>query len=108
MPHYQWFDLYAWCTSVPIAVRGAFDYKLKNIGRALHELGHIGTVWPKEMKSGLDYSTWIWEASRTETDFWDSSNGGDLLRYNELDVSVMYEVMKWATLRVRLADPNAP
>ncbi len=94
---YEWFDACAWLMRVAFAVRGAFNYKLKNVGDAMYTLGYIQHAWPSTMRSGLEYSTWMHSklSHGCRDVVWQLPTAQEALCYNELDVRVMSDIVEW-------------
>jgi hypothetical protein len=96
-----------WCNFIdvmkgePITIKGALNYGLKSIGRAMHRNGMIETIWPENSicKNGLDAMVAAWNCSM------DAKNRGlkmsqmpimdEICKYNEIDCKMVYEIIKY-------------
>jgi hypothetical protein len=83
--------------SEPVVVRGAFNFGLKAIGRALHALGLIETAWTDGPSDGLGAMVMTWnaagEAAARGVRLVEIDCMNEVVRYNEIDCRVMYEVI---------------
>jgi hypothetical protein len=87
------------------AVRGAFNFGLKSIGKALQSLGLIQTEWTDGPTDGLGAMTgswWCYEQSAIKgTPVLEVETLGgrklfqEITRYNEIDCKVMYEAIDY-------------
>ena len=84
---------------MPITVRGAFDFKLKSLARAMHNAGLIETTWGDGPVDGLGAMVGAWwcdgEAARTGGSMRDFELMQEIERYNEVDCRVMAEIVGW-------------
>lgn len=81
-------DMCEWVRECGICVKGAFDFKLKNYSRALHNLDLIDIEWPENISQGLEAMHLAYEAyNNNDGDILD-----DVLRYNEIDCKAMFEI----------------
>jgi len=88
-----------------VAVRGAFNFGLKSIGKALHALGYIQTKWDDGPTDGLGAMTGAWWCYRqaaqqgipvAEVQTVDGRKlFQEIIRYNEIDCRVMYEAIDY-------------
>jgi ATP-dependent Lon protease len=83
--------------SIPITIKGAFAFGLKDIGTALHNLGKVKTYW-NEIESGLDTITYIMNLNHTaeiQNIPISKCHGIDkIINYNEVDCKMMKEILE--------------
>jgi hypothetical protein len=114
-PPINWFDfLQEVMRTEPVVVRGAMNFGLKPIVKALHAQGLIQTTWPEGSMDGLGAMVGAWrcaeEAEAGGVAFSENprmvGRGGiedyGIKQYNEVDCKSMQEVV--AFLRRRAAD----
>ena len=86
----EWIDLHNIMRD-SVAIRGAFNYKLKEISKALYELGHIPVCIEEHGcqngRSSIDYAK---EYYRTR----DPSTQQVLEKYNRFDCEAMYHIVQ--------------
>lgn len=51
---FKFYDMCKWVKDDEIFIKGAFNFKLKSITRALHNLGMSNVVWEDSVSEGLD------------------------------------------------------
>ncbi len=100
--HWTWYDLYKLFTDVPITVRGALKYSLKDIARAMHDHGFIQTIWDEDgILDGLDAMVRAAECSedakREGVSMTELPVMKQIIKYNEVDCKVMMEIVRYIT-----------
>ena len=99
-PDLPWFDfLTQVMRAVPVTVRGAFDFKLKSLAKAMHAAGLIETTWGDGPVDGLGAMVGAWwcdaEAARTGASMREFELMREIERYNEVDCRAMAEIVAW-------------
>jgi hypothetical protein len=87
----QWVDMYEVFISEPITVKGALNFKLKEISKAMHKHGFIKICWDDKIKDGLN-------AMISAIDYYNGKNikvMKDIENYNEVDCKVIYEIVDY-------------
>ena len=84
-------DLLEHVRSAPFTVKGALNFSLKSIGRALYDLKEIDLMWEDE-NSYTSVMSRALDAYRTDDPY---SAMGSVLRYNEVDCRMMYEILEF-------------
>lgn len=87
----EWVDMYNIFIKEPIIVKGALNFKLKDIAKAMYKLKLINTCWDDEIKDGLS-------AMISAIDFYNGKNKKimkDITNYNEVDCKVVYEIVEY-------------
>jgi len=84
-------DLLPPVREAPLTVKGALDFSVKSIGRALYELGEVQTAWAPE-DSGLRVMIEGMKAYKTENP---REALLHVLRYNEVDCKIMWEILSF-------------
>jgi hypothetical protein len=75
-----------------VAIKGVFNYKLKDIGKILYNEGLIENTWTSETKNGKSSMLSIKKIA-SETDKLSKHNDIlDLIEYNKSDVMVLYSI----------------
>ena len=87
----KWIDLRAQIEASDFLPKGAFDYKLKSVAKAMYSHNMIQTVWQSSCQDGLTAMYEAYEAYRTE----DKKMLNDILDYNRVDVVTMMEIWKY-------------
>ena len=95
-----WFDfLTEVVRPVPVTVRGAFDFSLKSLAKAMHAAGLIETTWGDGPTDGMGAMVGAWwcdaEAARVGGSMRDLELMREIERYNEVDCRVMAELVGW-------------
>ena len=95
-----WFDaLDELVHRVPLGVRGAWGFGLKQIAKGMHAAGLIETVWGDGPADGLGAMAAAYEAERRAALNGGSLSDCDFMRlvaeYNEVDCRAMSEVVGW-------------
>ncbi len=84
---------------VPVTVRGAFDFSLKSLAKAMHAAGLIETTWGDGPTDGMGAMVGAWwcdaEAARVGGSMRDLELMHEIERYNEVDCRVMAELVAW-------------
>ena len=96
-PKLRWFDfLSSVMRSEPVVVRGAMNFGLKSVARAMKSHGYIETTWQDGPTDGLGAMVGAWwsagEAKRLGVDMTQVDLMGEIQRYNEVDCKVMMEI----------------
>jgi hypothetical protein len=99
-PELPWFDaLQQVVRAEPVTVRGAFNFGLKAIAKAMHAAGLIATSWSDGPADGLGAMIGAWwcdgEAARLGGSMREQELMAEIGRYNEVDCRVMAEVLGW-------------
>jgi predicted RecB family nuclease len=86
---FDFYDMCKWFKDDEICVKGAFDFKLKSINRALHSLGLTSTIWDDSISNGMDamnqaYNYYMIGGSDKVIQ--------DIEHYNEIDCKSMAEI----------------
>lgn len=88
--NHNWCDLLALFKAEPIVVRGALNFSIKSIGKAMYLNGMISTIWKGDVTDGLDAAVQIFQHFNKKMD---SSRMQCVKKYNEVDVKIMWEML---------------
>jgi hypothetical protein len=99
-PPLCWFDFLNKVVRVePVTVRGAFNFGLKSIARAMHTAGLIEANWDDSPIDGLGAMIGAWwcsrEAARLGVSIQELELMKEIGRYNEVDCRAMAEIVAW-------------
>ncbi len=99
-PSPRWFDFYTrLMTAEPVVVRGAFEFKLKPVTKAMHELGLVETLWEEGPTDGLGAMVGAWSCAKEAGEHGCMLNETELMqeiiRYNEVDCRAMMEIISY-------------
>jgi hypothetical protein len=104
-----WTDMYNVFTTEPIVVKGALNFKLKEIGRAMNKLGFVNTVWANTGPSdGFDamLEAVIYYKHKSNATLTSELNNvyNEIIKYNEVDCKIIWEIVEH--LRQHNCDSN--
>jgi hypothetical protein len=88
--HLRFHDLCQWMVDHEVVVRGALDFGLKTVGRAMRANGLTDLSWPPATVDGLEAMHHAWE-HYTNNALRDNALR-DIAAYNETDCRMMLEV----------------
>jgi predicted RecB family nuclease len=93
--NYKFYDLYQVFLSEPVVVKGALNFSLKTIGKAMHKLNLIKTIWPIDsvVSDGLDamYEAYkIYLNSNKKIIF---TQMKQIIKYNHIDCKIMWDIL---------------
>ncbi len=96
----QWYDLFVFFKNTPIVVKGAFDFSLKSIARAMHRLNLIPTCWPSDgITDGLNAMIKALECSddarQKSVPMYTLPLMKKIISYNEIDCKVMSDILSY-------------
>ena len=106
---YKWVDLLDIFKNTPIIIKGAYNFSLKTISKALYKLNKIETLWDdnsdlESTESGLclngldsmyisiDANNWALKNNRSLLYHQQMNN---VIKYNEIDCKVMWEILSF-------------
>jgi hypothetical protein len=95
--NYSFYDLNKIFTKEPVFIHGAFNFSLKNIGRALYNHKLINSNWDSDSMcsnglSALILANNLYETIDLKDNILDQPIMKDIIFYNEIDCKVMYEI----------------
>ena len=95
-----WFDfLKNVIRKEPVVVRGALNFGLKSVAKAMFSHGHIETNWEDGPADGLGAMVGAWwcasEAKRLGVNLEDIDLMQEIQKYNEVDCRVMMEIIQY-------------
>ena len=96
----RWYDLLNRVVKrEPVVVRGALNFGLKSVARALHSHGLIDTPWDAGVADGLGAMAGAWHCAREASDrgcgLADTELMDEIASYNEVDCKVMMEIVRY-------------
>ncbi len=99
-PELEWFDfLQKVIRAEPVVVRGALDFGLKSLARALYKHGLIKTQWGDGPADGLGTMVAAWwcaaEAARQDCAMHEIELMQQVQAYNEVDCRTMMEIVRY-------------
>ena len=109
LPIYKWMDILKLFHEEPIIVKGALNFSLKTIGKAMYDNKLIDVYWDdSECKSGLDAMFQAYQIYSLKTN--NSINGNNsgkiksivndeqmkiINKYNEIDCKIMWAILNY-------------
>ena len=86
---FEFYDMCKWFKNDEICIKGAFDFKLKSVNRALHSLGLTSTIWNNSVSNGMDamnqaYKYYMFGGTNKVIQ--------EIEHYNEIDCKSMAEI----------------
>ena len=91
----SWIDLSKVMVDKHIAIKGAYDYKLKNIASAMKANGMIITSLEADCTNGAMAMIRAWQCYKKYEVPVKAPIMKDIIRYNEYDCKVMYDILKF-------------
>ncbi len=95
--NFRWVDLMTFFKSVPIGIKGVFNWGLKNVAHALKDYGLIETEWPNdELDGGLSAMIAATHCHTSQGGFRKLSQMDgikEVVKYNEVDCKVMMDIL---------------
>ena len=93
----EWLDLLKVFRSVPICVKGAYNFGLKSIAKALYKNKLITTKWEDSELDGMAAMTVALEAHdetiNTDNRLVDNQSIIEIQKYNEIDCKVLWDIL---------------
>lgn len=96
-----WCDFLTVFKDEPIVVRGALNFGLKTIVKAMYNNAFINTKWEEnKITNGLNAMVYAYQEhlnclKNPETKLMDASIIQDIVKYNEIDCKVLWEIMTY-------------
>ena len=88
------FDLYKIFVNNNIIIKGALNFSLKTIAKAMYNNNMITTKWDDlECSNGLDAMMQAYHLYKTNTDISTSNIMNNIIKYNMIDCKVMWEIL---------------
>lgn len=91
----NFIDLNIQFKKASIFIRGAFNYSLKSIGKALFNLQLINTKWEEEIGNGLDAMVEYYLINNLDDSKIKNKKLQQIIEYNYIDVKVLKEIVDW-------------
>ena len=96
----KWVDLMVIVKEMRIVFKGMYNFSLKSVARSMKEAGLIETVWNDDIVDGLGANLVVIRGVRDGKDV-ERMEGMDMVvRYNEVDCKVMYEIVNYLGLSI--------
>jgi hypothetical protein len=93
----EWCDLLKIFHYEPIVIKGCLDFSLKTIAKKMAEYGFIKSKWDEKILNGMSTLMFAYNCNekykRTGTHFKDMREMTEVIRYNEVDCKVLYEIV---------------
>jgi hypothetical protein len=90
----KWCDLYKLFYEEPIVIKDSFNFGLKSIAKAMKKHKMINVSLESNCSSGLTAMVKAWECYSTRKDPVDTKLMRDIVKYNEFDCKVMWEIIE--------------
>lgn len=93
-PILKWTDILEIFHKEPIIIKGALNFSLKTVGKAMYELGMIKTIW-KESKI-VDGLAAMFEAYKIYLSLVDVNKNKqmkEIITYNHIDCKIMWDIL---------------
>lgn len=95
----------------PIGIKGALNYKLKTIGKALKHLDKITTEWPdNDISNGqiamLKAAEYYHKKKHGKLTDKDKKIFEDIIKYNEIDCKIIWDITSYLRLNHNDLDPD--
>lgn len=93
----NWCDLLDYFKNNHIAIKGVFNYGLKNIAKELYKNNYIKTKWDNNDIDGIEAMLVAWECEKKSID--NNKNlseyeiMNDIVKYNEIDCKVIMDIL---------------
>ncbi len=112
-PTPRWFDFLSQVVrSQPVVVRGALDFGLKGVAKAMHSHALIDTIWGDGPTDGLGAMTGAWacaaEAAERGCTMPETELMQEIARYNQVDCKAMMEIVRYLRGQHENADGYRP
>ncbi len=95
MPVFQWIDILKMFHNEPIIIKGALNFSLKSVGKALYKLGLIETIWSESdnITNGLDamFQAYLIYTNPDKSEF--KKKMDTIQTYNLIDCKIMWEIL---------------
>jgi hypothetical protein len=89
-----WIDMCFVFQSEPIVIKGAWRFKLKNVGNAFYKNGFIKSKWPdSKIANGfiaMLEATKLYKSNNINCDLYD-----EIIKYNETDCRIIWEIVEY-------------
>ena len=97
VPNLNFIDLLQIFKEIPIAIKGVFDYSLKNISKALYSYGYINNTWEDYSIDGREAMVYAWLSNdiskMNNQSMKEISLIRDIQKYNYIDCKVVQEII---------------
>ena len=90
---YQFHDMCHWVKDNGICVKGAYDFKLKNYAKAMHNNDMIDVEWPDGISDGINAMNTAY--NYYTHDVGDTSVIDSIKQYNKIDCLSMFEIHQY-------------
>jgi hypothetical protein len=95
---YNWVDLLHIFKNTPIIIKGALNFSLKTVSKALYNLKEIDILWDdnscvnglESMFISLEANTWAMNGDKNIKEY---QGMDDVIKYNEIDCKVMWKIL---------------
>lgn len=91
----NWYDLHKLFVETPITLHGVFDFRLKAVAKGMYKYGMIGTNWETATVDGMAAMMVAWNCYRTGEDVTKLPEMIDVIKYNEIDCKVLWEILSY-------------
>jgi ATP-dependent Lon protease len=83
-------------TNEPILIRGAYNFGLKTIAKAMYKNNMIKTIWNDDMKDGASAMFLGWkEYKKCPKDIENTEMMKKIIEYNKIDCQTVYEIIDY-------------
>ncbi len=93
----NWMDLMLLFKNEPIVIKDCFSFSLKNIAKAMYKHKFISTCWDEDSicSDGMSAMVAAWKVYQSEYTghAQDHPDMIDVIKYNEIDIRVLYEIL---------------
>jgi predicted RecB family nuclease len=95
LPVMNWADILKIFHEEPIIIKGALNFSLKTVGKALNNMGLIKDFWIENsnVKNGLDAMFQAYQLYQNTKDINENEIMKEIIKYNEIDCSIMWEIL---------------
>ena len=95
MPVFKWTDILKMFHEEPIIIKGAYNFSLKTIGKALYDLKLITTIWDDniDVKNGLDAMFQAYQIYLTGENIRTNKQMLNIIEYNIIDCKIMWDIL---------------
>lgn len=95
----EWVDMHKIFITEPLTIKGAYDFKLKNVARAFKNWGYIQTSWDNSYVDGIGASVAAWKCDNLSRVTGKSLSEYDIIKevekYNEIDCKAVFEIVQF-------------